>query len=75
MTEALRFREAINVPDVIQRDKLVRRMRKIRAGAVLDKATYEHYNRTHPDEVPISTAFEDSVIAWCDGKGPFPKAP
>jgi hypothetical protein len=71
----MRLREAVNVDDLKQRDKLVRRTRKIRADAVLDKSTCEHWNRLHPDEPPISTAFEDAVIAWCDGKGPMPQEP
>lgn len=55
--------------------ELLQRLRNIRAGVVLDKATYEYWNRMHPDEAPISTAFEDAVIAWCDGKGPLPGLP
>lgn len=75
VSERLKFRSAVNVPDALTQDKLIRRMRRIRAGAVLDKNTIEYWNRGHPDEKPIDTAFEDSVIAWCDGTGPLPKAP
>lgn len=66
------LREAVNVDDLKQRDRLVRRLKKIRADAVLDKGTLLHWNRLHPDETQFSTAFEDAVIAWCDGKGPMP---
>lgn len=67
-----RLREAVNVDDLKARDRLVRRMRKIRGGAVLDKNTYEYWNRLHPNEAPIDTSFEDQVIASCDGLGPLP---
>jgi hypothetical protein len=68
------LREAVNVDDLKQRDKIVRRFRKIRAEAVLDKNTYEHWNSLHPDEKPLDLAFFDEVIAWCDsgGEGPVP---
>jgi acyl carrier protein phosphodiesterase len=68
-------REPVNVPDALARDRLVRRFAKIRADAVIDKNTIEHWNRMHPDEEPLDAAFEDSVIAWCDGKGPLPTLP
>lgn len=68
----LRLAEAANVGELKQRDRFVRRVRKIRAGVVLDKNTIEHWNRVHPNERPISTTFEDQVIAWCDGNGPLP---
>ena len=64
----LHLREAFNVDDAMARDRLVRRLRKIRAGAVLDKATYEQWNREHPNEKPIDTRFWDHIIEWCDGK-------
>lgn len=73
MTDPIKLREAVNVEDLKARDRLVRRLRKIRHGAVLDKNTYEYWNRLHPNEPPIGTSFEDAVIAWCDGKGPMPK--
>lgn len=66
------LREAFNVDDLKSRDKLVRRLRKLRADAVLDKNTEEHWNRTHPDERPIDTTFWDKMIAFCDGAGPMP---
>ena len=68
-------RVAENVADELERDRLVRRIQKLRADAVLDKNTIEHWNRTHPTERPMDTAFEDAMIAWCDGKGPFPTLP
>lgn len=70
--ERLELREAVNVPDLKERDRLVRRIRKMRADAVLDKNTLEYWNRRHPHERQFSTAFEDKMIAWCDGKGPMP---
>lgn len=73
--ELLTLREAVNVPDALQRDKLVRRIKRLRASVVLDVNTIEHWNRTHPNEMPVSTDFERAVIAWCDGKGPFPELP
>lgn len=75
MSERLEFREAVNVPDALRRDQLVRRAREIRAAVVLDKNTIEHWNAMHPHEEQIDTSFEDAVIAWCDGKGPFPAIP
>lgn len=73
MSEAgFRLNEAINVPGAQARDRLVRRMRALREEAVIEKNTIQYWNRTHPDEQPIDTAFEDSVIAWCDGEGPLP---
>ena len=71
----IRLREARNVEDVKRRDRIVRGIKKIRAGAVLDKNTYEYWNRLHPDEPQIDTTFEDQVIAWCDGLGPMPAHP
>lgn len=70
-------REPVDVPDLLERDKLVHRLRKIRKEAVLDKNTFEHWNRTHPEETPLDTSFWDEVIAWCDsdGTGPFPTRP
>lgn len=66
------LREPLNVDELKERDKLVRRIKRIRAGFVLDKNTYEHWNRTHPDGRPIDTSFFDKCIDWCDGKGPMP---
>ena len=68
------LREAVNVPDALRRDKLVRRIRQIRENAILDRNTILHWNQNHPAE-PIDTAFEDSLIAWCDGRGPMPSLP
>lgn len=73
MSDRLEFREAINVPEAIEKDRLIRLVRQIRAEAVLDKNTWEHLNATHPDWKPIDTSFEDATIAWCDGKGPLPR--
>lgn len=73
MSERLELRPAVNVPDAIARDLLVRRGHRIRAEAVQRKIDMQHWNATHPDEEPIDTSFEDAVIAWCDGKGPFPQ--
>jgi hypothetical protein len=69
----LQLREAVNVDDLKARDRLVRRFRKLRADAVLDKNTYEHWNRAHPDAKPIDTSWCDEIIAWCDGRGPLPQ--
>lgn len=66
------LREPVNVPDALARDRIVRRLRKIRAAAVLDKNTIEHWNREHPNEEPLDASWCDDVIAWCDGKGPLP---
>lgn len=73
--EYLRLREALNVGDVKRRDRLVRRIKKMRAEAALDRDTLLHWNRTHPEETPFDVSFEESVIAWCDGRGPFPVLP
>ena len=69
----LNLREAVNVADLKRRDKLLLTIRKIRAAAVLDKNTIEHWNREHPTEPPLDSAWCDEVIAWCDGKGPLPR--
>lgn len=66
------LREAVNFEDFVEREKLVSRRVAMRADAVLQKNTIEYYNRAHPNETPLSTAFEDKVIAWLDGKGPQP---
>lgn len=71
------LREALNVDDLKKRDRIVRRLRRLRADTVLDKNTIEHWNRLHPNERQLSTAFEDRVIAWCDdpsGPPPHPSA-
>lgn len=68
----MELREAVNVPDALQRDALVRRVRAIRERAVLDRDAIAHWNATHPGEPPLSAAFEDAMIAWCDGEGPLP---
>lgn len=73
MTEPFRLRQAVNVPDEIERNRLVERMRKIRADAVLDKDSAAHWNATHPNETPLDVTFWDEVIAWCDGRGPLPE--
>ena len=65
-------REPVNVDDLKARDRIVRRFKKLRADAVQSKNNIEHWNELNPTEPPISTAFEDSVIAYCDGKGPMP---
>lgn len=66
------LREAVNVADALQRDRLVRRAQKVRADAVLAKADIEHWNRTHADEKQFDTALEDAIIAYCAGAGPMP---
>lgn len=74
-TLPLLMREAVNVDDLKERDKLVRRLRKARAEVVLDLNTWEHWNRTHPDQTPIDTTFERAMIAYYDGEGPMPAIP
>lgn len=71
------LREAFNVEDLKRRDRLVRRFRKMRAEAVLEKNTLEYVNSIHPDWPPFDTKFEEAVIAWCDsgGEGPMPVPP
>jgi hypothetical protein len=65
-----RLREAVNVDDLKQRDRIVRKRRKIRANAVLEKNTIEHINRVRGWN--LSTDFWDAVVAWCDNEGPMP---
>jgi hypothetical protein len=72
VTDRLHLREALSVPDALRRDELVRRVRQIRDAAVVDRDTILYWNRHHPTEEQFSTAFEDSVIAWCEGRGPLP---
>ena len=67
-----KLREPVNVADALARDRLVRRTKRIREEAVLDKNTIDRWNRMHPDEQPIDSGWCDEIIAWCDGKGPFP---
>ena len=70
--DRLKLRAPINVPDAMARDELVRRIKALREAVALDKETYERWNRTHPDEPPISTDLEDRIISWLDGDGPKP---
>ena len=73
MTDDTRFlREPVNVADALARDRLVRRLKRIRASAVLDKNTFERWNVQHPNEEPLDTSWCDEIIAWCDGVGPLP---
>ena len=72
--EFLRLRDAVNVPDELERDDIVRRIRRARALAVQNKNDIEHWNRTHPNEPAIDTTDEDELIAYCDGVGPMPRA-
>ena len=68
----LRFREALNVSEFKERDELIRRARQLRDEAVLARSAADRWNRLHPDEEQVDTAFEDAVIAWCDGEGDNP---
>lgn len=68
----LRLREAVNVDDLKERDKLVRRYRRARALAAQNVADAEHWNRTHPNEPPLDMTTEREIIAWVDGVGPMP---
>ena len=74
-TKRLELREAVNVLDAMKRDRIVRRLRKIRREAVQSRVDIEYWNAVHPDEPPIATTFEDQVIAWYDGTGPLPWPP
>jgi hypothetical protein len=67
------LREPVDVTDALARDRLVKRLRKMRANAVLDKNTIEWYNQSRlpPGEQPLDSSWCDEVIAWCDG-GPLP---
>lgn len=69
----LNLREPQNVRDVMQNDGFVRRLRVIRKEVVQMKTDMEHWNDANPDEEPMSTDWEDRMIAWCDGKGPMPE--
>ena len=71
--ERLYLREPVNVPDALERDKLVRRRRFLRKQVERDLTTWEHWNRTHPEEEPLDTSVEKAIIAWLDGKGPPPE--
>ncbi|MCK9494191.1 MAG: hypothetical protein M0R75_01665 [Dehalococcoidia bacterium] len=70
-----KLREPNNVAEALERDDLVSRGLAIRRRAEAMKADIEHWNRTHSDQAPLSTAFEDAIIAWCDGLGPLPEMP
>lgn len=74
MNEGFHLRPGVDVPDEIKRDRLAKRVRRLRADAVLDKNTREYWNRMHPDEEQFDTITEDAIIAWCDGRGPLPSA-
>ena len=69
------LREPRNVPELKARDALVRRVKALRASVVLDRADLQHWNRMNPDKKPLCHAFEDAMIAWCDGLGPMPALP
>lgn len=66
------LREAVNVPDALERDRIVRRFKKSREIFVGIKNDIEHWNRTHPNEAPLGTEVEDAFIAYLDGKAPYP---
>ena len=70
MRESLRV--AFNVDDELERDRLIVRYRNLRATVVQTKHDIEHWNAAHPDAPPFDTTFEDAMLAWCDGTGPFP---
>ena len=72
MSDRLRLREPVNVPDALARDALVGRIVALREKVVQDKAMYERWNKDHPNQTPLSTDFEDRMIAWLDGVGPKP---
>lgn len=71
----LTLREAVNVPDLKKRDAIVRRIKRIRAEAELERNTIDWYNRNRlpVGEQPLDSSWCDEVIAWCDGNGPLPK--
>lgn len=66
------LREPVNVSDAIERDRIIRRFRRARANAAQLKADIEAWNDANPHEKPIDTEVEDAIIAYCDGKGPWP---
>lgn len=66
------LREAVNVPDAIERDRVIRGFRRARAHAAELKSDIEKWNRENPNEKPFDTAMEDAIIAYCDGAGPMP---
>lgn len=67
----LTFRDPMNVPDLLAKDRIVRRVRRYRAQLLGQRAAILAFNAAHPDDEPISTALGDGLIAWCDG-GPWP---
>lgn len=64
----LRLREAVNVTDLLERDVFVRRMKQLRAEVAQQKIEVEAWNLDHPEAKPVSTAWEDEMIDYCDGK-------
>lgn len=69
------IREAVNVPDLLERDELVRKCLRIRSNAEERIRQARDWNATNPDEPPLDTSFYEAVVAWCDGEGPLPDLP
>ena len=71
----LDLREAVNVDDLKEREKLLARLGWLRIEVQLNLNTIVYWNRTHPDETPIGTEFERAILDFIDGKGPMPTLP
>lgn len=67
-----KLREAVNVPDFMERERLVARRLELRAEVQLDLNTIEHWNRLHPDE-PLDANVHHAMLDYLDGKGPMPE--
>ena len=62
------LREVFNVNDLPDSQRNPGRVKVLRAMAAHDQAQIERWNASHPEDL-VSSAFEDAVIAWCDGTG------
>jgi hypothetical protein len=67
------LREAMNVGELKARDRIVRKLTTMRKQLIIDRETYQRWNRAHPNEAPLSTEFEDAMIEYLDGEAPMPQ--
>jgi len=65
------LREAYNVADALERDGLVRRLRRLRADMLSNRRFIMAWNAANPDQPPISTEVEDAVLGYLDGARTF----
>ena len=69
------LRPAANPSEQIERQKLVERIIAMRREIQIDLDTEDYYNRTHPDQPPITAYDTDGEFRrWCDEVDAFLKS-